>query len=245
MAQKTQLILVLKQALKSHGLTYVDVAETLNLSEASVKRLFAQSDLSLTRLDLICQRMGIEISDLVAEMVQQHANKQVSQLSHEQEQELASDATLLLVTVCVLNGWTIEELTAHYHLAETECVHYLAMLDTMGLITLLPQNRIRLRIATNFSWRPNGPIQHFFQDKLAADFFNTQFEQQHEQLVVLNGMLSDGAMAIFQRKLRQLVQDFDELNNEDRSLPLSERKGTTVVLAARNWQFGLFDHLRK
>ncbi len=245
MAQKTQLIATLKQSLKSHGLTYADVAKTLNLSEASVKRLFAQSHLSLARLDLICQMMGMEISDLVAQMNQQSSIKEVSQLSHDHEQVLADDPALLLIAVCVLNGWTIDDLTNHYHFTTTQCVHYLAMLDSMGLITLLPMNRIQLRIAVNFSWRTNGPIQHFFQQKLAADFFDTQFDQQHEQLMVINGMLSDSAMAIFQRKLRQLVAEFDELNNEDRSLPLSERKGTTVVLAARNWRYGLFDHLRK
>jgi len=245
MAQTVQLVSVLKQALKSHGLNYVDVAQHLELSEASVKRLFAQCRFSLERLDQICQMMGLEISDLVAEMSRQQTKQQLSQLTVEQEQELASDATLLLVTVCVLNGWSLAELVTHYHFSETECIHYLAVLDRMKLIQLLPLNRIKLLVAVNFTWLKNGPIQQFFQQQLAADFFDTRFDREHEQLTVMNGMLSDGAMAVFQRKLRQLAQDFDELNTEERALPLSERQGATVVLAVRNWQFGLFDHLRK
>lgn len=43
-------------------------------------------------------------------------------------------------------------------------------------------------------------------------------------------------MAIFQRKLTQLVHEFDELNNDDAALPLGKRTGTTVVLATRSWQ---------
>ena len=39
--------------------------------------------------------------------------------------------------------------------------------------------------------------------------------------------------------------EFDELNNDDVTLPLSECSGTTVVLAMRSWQYGLFESLRK
>jgi hypothetical protein len=189
--------------------------------------------------------MGMEISDLVADMNQQAMSNRVSQLTEQQETELVADTVLLLVTVCVLNGWTKADLQSHYHLMSVECIHYLAILDRLQLITLLPKNKIKLRVATNFTWRQNGPIQQFFQDTLAADFFKSTFGSQDEQLTVINGMLSDKAMMVFQRKLRQLALDFEALNNEDRVLPLSQRKGTTVVLAARDWQFGLFENLRK
>jgi len=189
--------------------------------------------------------MGMEISDLVVEMNQQAMASHISQLTGEQEQILVSDPVLLLVTVCVLNGWTMADLQSHYHLTEAECIGYLTRLDRLKLIVLLPMNVIRLSVASNFSWRQNGPIQQFFQQKLATDFFDTGFAQRHEYLTVLNGMLSDSAMQAFQRKLRQLAIEFEELNNTDRALPLAERKGTTLVLAARNWQYGLFDGIRK
>jgi DNA-binding Xre family transcriptional regulator len=245
MAQTIQLISTLKQALKVHGFSYRDVAEQLALSEASVKRLLSECRLSLERLDSICQMMGMEISDLVAEMNQQAMSNRVSQLSEQQEKELAADTVLLLVTVCVLNGWTLADLQSHYHLTSAQCIHYLAVLDRLQLISLLPKNKIKLRVAANFTWRQNGPIQQFFQHKLAADFFKSTFDRQDEQLTVINGMLSDKAMMIFQRKLGQLAQDFEALNKEESVLPLSLRQGTTVVLAARNWQFGLFESLRK
>jgi len=245
MAQTVALILTLKQTLKSRGFSYRDVAKQLALSEASVKRLLSECRLSLDRLDRICQMMGLEISDLVAEMNQQAKLSRVSGLSVAQEQELAADKVLLLVTVCVLNSWTMIDLQSHYHLTAAQCTHYLAVLDRLQLITLLPKNKIKLNIAANFTWRQNGPIQQFFQQKLAADFFDTTFDEQHEQLTVINGMLSDKAMVLFQRKLDQLAQDFEALNNEDRVLPLGQRQGITVVLAMRNWQFGLFEGLRK
>ncbi len=244
MAQTKQLIDTLKRSLKAHGLSYADVARQLTLSEASVKRLFAEANFSLARLDAICQMMDMEISDVVLLMSNQ-ARLMVSKLSFEQEQEIAADIALLLVTVCVLNRWTMPQLMEHFHLSEYQCIRYLVVLDNLKLIDLLAGNRIKLKVATNFKWLDNGPIQQFFQQKVAADFFNTQFTEQQEQLIVKNGMLSDAAMIVFHRKVEQLARDFDELNNEDAVLPLDQRRGTTAVFAMRSWQYGLFERLRK
>jgi len=243
-AQTKQLIECLKRALKAHGLSYIDVAQQLDLSEASVKRLFSESSFSLTRLDKVCQMMEMEISDLVLQM-NNESRSMLSGLSFKQEEDIAADIALLLITVCVLNRWTMMQLIDHFHLSEHQCVRYLAILDRLKVIELLAGNRIKLRVSPNFKWLDNGPIQQFFQQKLAADFFDSQFTQKNEQLIVINGMLSDSAMMIFHRKIQQLAREFDELNNEDAALELKEKKGTTVVLAMRSWQYGLFESMRK
>ena len=244
MAQTKQLIDSLKRALKAHGLSYIDVAQQLGLSEASVKRLFSESSFSLIRLDKVCQMMEMEISDIVLQM-NNDFRSMLSGLSFEQEEEIAGDIALLLITVCVLNRWTMPQLIEHFHLSEHQCIRHLAVLDRLKVIELLAGNNIKLRVSANFKWLDNGPIQQFFQQKLAADFFESQFTQQQEQLVVINGMLSDSAMMIFHRKIEQLAREFNELNNEDAALPLKQKKGTTVVLAMRSWQYGLFESLRK
>ncbi|MFW5426621.1 MAG: helix-turn-helix domain-containing protein [Methylophagaceae bacterium] len=244
MAQTTQLIDTLKRMLKSHGFSYADVAKQLSLSQASVKRLFSEQSFSLERLDKVCQMMEVEISDLVLQMNEQYSFM-LSELTLEQEQEIAGEVSLLLITVCVLNRWAMSDLIKHFHLTEHQCIHCLAILDKLKLIDLLPGNKIKLKVASNFKWRSNGPIQQFFQQKLAADFFDSKFSQKQEKLIVINGMLSHEAMSIFHRKLTQLVHEFNDLNNEDAALPLEQRTGTTVVLATRNWQYGLFDSLRK
>ena len=110
---------------------------------------------------------------------------------------------------------------------------------------MLPKNNIKLKVSANFKWLENGPIQLFFQQKLAADFLADKFNRPREQLIVINGMLSDEAMMIFHRKLQQLARDFEELNNQDAGLSLQQRRGSTVMLAVRDWQYGLFDQLRK
>jgi transcriptional regulator with XRE-family HTH domain len=244
MAQTHQLIEALKQALRAHGKTYRDVAGHLQLSEASVKRLFSEKSFSLQRLDQVCQLLGIEISDLVQAM-NESALGAISGLTLEQEREIVGDLGLLLITVCVLNRWSLEEMLANLDIPETRCIRHLARLDRLGMIELLPKNRVKLRVAPNFHWLENGPIQQFFLQKLQSDFFNSRFDQQQERLIVINGMLAPSSNAVFQRKLEQLVREFDELNNADAGLPFGQRNGTTVVLAMRRWRYGLFNRFQK
>lgn len=243
MAQTREIIDTLKKSLKAAGRTYADVAAELGLSEASVKRLFAQRSFSLARLDRVCHMLGMEISDLVQQMNEQQ--QRLQQLTVEQEQEITADVTLALVTVCVLNRWTMADMLSFFTIGETECIRHLAKLDRLKVIELLPGNRIRLLVAPNFSWRENGPIQGFFQQKIAREFFDTRFNRDDECLVVMNGMLSAQSNAEFQRKLRRLAREFEVLNNDDAALDFGDRQGTTLVLAMRGWKYGLFQPLIK
>lgn len=244
MAQTSQLIAVLKQALKARGKTYADTARYLNLSEASVKRLFSHKSFTLQRLDQVCQMIGIEISDLT-QMLHERVSAPITGLSLEQEQEVVGDLELLLITVCVLNRWTLAEIVEYFDISELRCIKHLARLDRLKMIELLPGNRVKLRVAPNFQWRENGPIQQFFLQKLQTDFFNSRFNQPHERLIVVNGMLNGSSFTVLQRKMERLAREFDQLCGDDAALPLDQRDGTTVVLAMRPWRYGLFSQFRK
>ena len=243
MSQTRELIETLKRALKSQGKTYADVARALGLSEASVKRMFSRQSFSLERLDRICGLLGIELSDLVQQMTaeQQHLRR----LTLEQERELTKDLTVVPVTVCTLNRRRLVDMVRFFQISEAECIRHLATLDRLGLIELLPGNRILLRVAPNFAWNEGGPIHAFFQKNISGEFFASRFENEEECLVVLNGMLSPRSNAEFQRRLRRLAHEFDMLNNDDSALDLKEKKGTTLVLAMRGWRYGLFRPLRR
>jgi DNA-binding Xre family transcriptional regulator len=242
-AQIHALVKTLKKQLKAHGKTYADVAKLLDLSEASVKRLFAEQNFTLQRLELICDLLELQFSELVGKMAQDQ--QQLSQLTEAQEKEVAADILLLLITVCVINGYTYQNILQHYEIKETECIQKLAQLDRLKIIELMPGNRIKLRVASNFNWLPNGPIQKFFHDKVQQDFFSSRFNKEHEKLVVLNGLLSNNSNLEFQKKVQRLANEFDHLSHEDKSLPIEQRFGTTIVLAMRQWQYSVFESFRK
>lgn len=243
MPQTQQLIDTLKYALKVQKRTYADVAGVLELSEASVKRLFADKNLSLLRLEQICQLLNMEISDLVQLMNQRSHN--ISQLTREQEEEIAGDRILLLVTVCALNRWTVADILAYFNIREVDAIRCLARLDRLKIIDLLPGNRVKLLISPTFHWIENGPIQQLFHSRLQNDFFDSRFDRQNEKLLVVNGMLSRKSNAVLQKKMERLAREFAELNDDDAGLPLDQRHGVTMVVAMSDWRFGLFADLRR
>jgi len=44
--------------------------------------------------------------------------------------------------------------------------------------------------------------------------------------------------------MERLGEEFSDLQRDDEQLPLTERRGTTMVLAVRQWEFGLFSQLK-
>lgn len=243
MPQITPLIKTLKRELKAQGKTYVDVAKLLNLSEASVKRLFAEENFTLQRLEVICHLLGLEMSDLMLKMASEQ--RRITQLTESQEKEIASDLILMLVTISVMNGFSYHDIVERYTISGTECIQKLAALDRLKLIELLPNNRVKLLIAPNFHWLPNGPIQRFFREKVEQEFFNSDFAKETELLIVTNGLLSRTSNAEFQKKMQRLAREFDELVQGDLGLPHDEHEGVSIVLAIREWRYSFFEGIRR
>lgn len=187
----------------------------------------------------------MEISDLVQEMQAAH-HRPISELSHAQEKEIADDLYLLMITVFVLNRWSLADIAQRYQFTEAQVIRYLAHLDRLRIIELQPGNRIKLLVASNFKWRDDDPIMQLFLSKIETEFFRTRFTKSNEKLLVLNGMLSDASSALFQRKLEQLAKDFDALSKDDANLAIGARQGCTLLPAMRDWDYTrLFGDQRK
>ena len=242
MAQVVALVEALKAALKASRMTYADVAASMGLSESSVKRKFSRREFTLAELDHICALCDMDLSGLLQLM--ENSGKRLRALTAEQEREIADDLGLLVVTVCVLNRWSFENILESYIFERHQLLQMLAKLDRLRLIELQPNNRIKLLVAPNFGWLPNGPIQQVFLKTIQQDFFAARFNQEDHELIVLNGMLCDSSNAEFRRKMERLAREFDLLNREDSSRPFEQRRGYTAVIALRDWHYKGFANLR-
>ena len=242
MAQVVALVDALKAALKTSRITYAGVAAGMGLSESSVKRKFSRREFTLGEIDLICSMCDMDLSGLLQLM--ESSGKRLQALTAAQEREIADDLGLLVVTVCVLNRWSFENILEAYIFEQHELVQMLAKLDRLRLIELQPNNRIKLLVAPNFGWLPNGPIQQVFLKTIQQDFFAARFNQEDHELIVLNGMLCDSSNAEFRRKMERLAREFDLLNREDTTRPFDQRRGYTAVIALRDWHYKGFADLR-
>ncbi len=243
MAQTPALIDILKQSLKTHRLTYADIASRLEMSEANVKRMFAKKRFSLHRIEQICELMQMEMSDLF--VLYEASRQRVNALTEQQEQELVGDEKLLLVAVSVRNQLSFEQIVEHYQISATECIQYLAKLDRLKIIDLLPDNRIKLRIDEYFSWLPGGPIERFFEREIQRQFLKSRFKGELEQRLFHFGLLGDTSSQIMIEKLKSLAHEFTELHKRDLHLPLHKRHNQGLMLAMRPWHLDVFEPLVK
>lgn len=243
MAQIKLIVETLKQELRKQGITYRQVANALDLSEASVKRLFAESSFTLARMAQICEMLHLEISDLVHQM---EKNIELThQLTLEQESELVSDVKLLMMAHFLMNKLEFKKIIEVYDISETEGIRLLARLDRMKIIELQPGNRVKLMISKNFKLIKRGPIERFYEKVVQDEFFHSPFDGPGEFRIYLSGIFSRNANAEIIRKIKRLVDDANELREESEALPLSERFGCSLIMAIRPWEVEVFDKLRR
>lgn len=241
MSQTPQLIATLKKALKANGVTYKTLAQKLSMSESSIKRIFAEENLSLQRLEQICAVINLDLSELVLQM--NRDKPRISELTEEQEKVAAADMRLLGVAFLVINGWTYDNILEHYTINPPDLVHYLLTLDKLRVIDLEPNNRIKLLISSSFSWRKNGPIQQALSQTVQKNFMEGDIENQGGQQHFISGMLSEGSQDEIFRQLDRLALLFNELKRQDQGLPLNQRDGFSLAVTIRPWRDGLLDEL--
>ncbi len=243
MVETTALMDALKKALRAKRITYAEVARGLELSEASVKRLLSRGGLTLERFETICHVAGISMVELVRETGR--GKDAVSQLDLAQERVIMSDVRLLLVAVCALNHLSVEDMVSVYDLTKADVIKLLLRLEKIDFLELLPENRIRLKVSRTFAWRPNGPIQQYFKARAQNEFFRAHFDGDNEIMLLSNATLPPATQALLVQRLKRLANEFAELHEEAKHLPLGERRGATLLLAMRPWELDEFHELRR
>ena len=234
---------VLRAELRAANLTYKTLAERIDMSESSVKRLFGQKDMPLSRLAQICQAGGIALEDVLRRAAD--ARPQADALTLTQETALVAKPHLLLVAICCLGHWTFEQIVENYRLTQAECIAAMAELDRLGLIELRPLNRYGMRVSHAFHWLPDGPVQQFFREHMVPDYFAGRFDGPGETLMCLPARLSAASAAEVAQKIAQLAAELARLHKHDRKLPAEERDGMSLVVGFRSWEFAAFTALRR
>ncbi len=243
MSTTADLVLAIKKELKATQMTYADLAQAIGMAESSVKRMLAGGDMSLSRVDEICRALRLDFAELSRRVAD--AQPLLREMTQEQERAVVSDKKLLLVAICVLSQWTVEQITAQYRLSEAECVKYLAQLDRIGIIELRPLNRYRLQLAKTFRWRPHGPVMNYFREHALLDYFAGGFDSAGEGVMLVHGSVSRTLAPAFLERLQRVAQDFAQQHQTDQKLSEKDREGYTLVLAMRSWEFEAFTQLRR
>jgi transcriptional regulator with XRE-family HTH domain len=243
MSLAVHLVDALKASLKRRGRTYAEVAVALGVSEATVKRDLSKRTLGLDRFAQICEAVGVTLEELTEQI---EARAELTEaLTYEQEQTIVGDPKLWLVSLCVLNHWTFDEIHERYDIAKPELTRHLLTLDGMNVLELHSENRIRLRLARNFRWLPDGPFIKTFREKLAKEFFEGVFDDQHEQFRLVAASLSQSSKQLVLARMRQLAEEVATMHVKDQRVPRKDKSNVTCVVALRDWEPHVFRALQR
>ena len=233
----------LKRCLKARAMTYAALARTLDLSEASVKRLFSSGSFSLKRVERVCRALDMDLFEVAR--LARGESPAATTLSVAQEQALSADARLLLVFHLLLADWTIEDIVRHYEISRAQCIELMTALDRLGLIELRARNDVRLRTARQVSWRPGGPVRRAYEAQVLGEFLGASFDEAGALLQFEAKELSTASREVMLRKLKRLQQEFNELAEIDSALHPEERESIGMVLAMRPYVLSVFTALRR
>ena len=195
--------------------------------------------MSLSRLDTICQVIGTDIYQLTEKA--RESRHHILELSYEKERELISDEKLLMIAVHLIYGWSYDLIREKYHVDIHEGQQYLTRLDSMRIIELLPENKVRVILSPNFQWIKDGPIQQFFESQVQSEFFTSHFTRQGELRLVVNGWMSMHSIEAFHENIHRLGKEFELHKQNDKTVPIEDKRGTTMVIAIRPWTLKVFE----
>ncbi len=241
MAEQALIVAELKHALRARGLTYAVVAKKLGLSVASIKRLFSSGDLSLKRVDQICELLETGLAEILRKARDRPA---ANQLTLAQEQEIVSDPKLFLIAWLVVNRAPLEDIVRSYNFTAREVLRHFYRLDQLRVIELQPGNRVRLLVSRHFSWREGGPVQRYIHQKLLREFNASHFVGPHDEFFFHGGEVSEAALGELKLALRNTSRQCAEIIEQDRG-PRENRHGAAFVLALRPWKYSGFGQFER
>ncbi len=243
MSTTRDLVKALKTELKAAGITYADLAEALGMAESSIKRVFARADMPLSRIDDVLRVLKMDFADLARKVAE--AQPLVGELTLEQEKAVVADRKLLLLAICCLSQWSLDQIVATYRLTEAECVKYLVQLDRLGILELRPLNRYRLRVAKGFRWRPRGPVLEYFRRHVADDYFDAGFDETGELVMLVHGQITTASAELLVERLRRVGQDFAQQHLAEQRLGDAQLRSYTLLVGLRSWLFAGFRELKR
>lgn len=236
MIQQEKISKTLKNIIKSKGFNYKNIAERLELSEASVKRLFSHNKFTLDQLVLICEVLNIELYELCRLALTNKTDG--NQLTLSQEQFLVDNPKYFITFYLLLNKWALDDIQIEYKLSLPELVHHLTQLDKQKIIELLPGNHVKLCVERPIRWIKKGPILEKYASMVKSEFINSDFSQDGT-LYFEAGELSPHSAALIKNEIEQFSKKIQKYIDADMTATFSKKVSYGFMVGFRPWVFSL------
>ncbi len=206
---------ILQDALRARRMTYADLAEVMNLSEPTIKRIFAARDCKLSRIIEICDALDLSLADVTDNAARQKPESLTLPMGT--ELALAADPQLFYFFI-LLRDLRGPEFTAQLMDLSPEQLHAMGMaLERLDLAEVDTGNKIRLLSHAPIRFRPNGPLLPLLRE-INLRFISKGITQpatpEDHFFTVSRRMRSESANEI-RREIEALTDRIAELARQD------------------------------
>lgn len=237
--QADRVIEILKKELKNKKMKYEDLAERLGMSVSGLKKSLASDDLSVSRLQKICEALGVPLVQVLAAA----DDEKVQDVYLTDEQE-----TLLLKKADVFHlYWKLrfENVPLHKYIADAksgreEVRGRLRQLEKVGLVRINPKGDLEFSDKGMIRWSNYGPLVEHLNRKWSAELIDSILTKKDPRNVLNLALLqlSEASFAEMKEELRQLLDKYSTQSRKDRlRLEASKIKKVAVLIAADEHQF--------
>lgn len=235
------LVETLKQALKTRHITYKALAVAWSLSEASVKRIMSQGDLTLERIEQACEIMQMSFGDLIR-LTPFQSDVQDQELLPEHEMEFAKEPKLFHFWFLLSEGQTIKAIEKRYEISSIEVQNFLSTLDRIHLIEWHPGNRVKILARNRVRFRKDGPMGKKIVLDAKESFLNADFKAGAEHLRFGIYKLNPQSAGRYKAKMDKLINEMKSESEIEASQAESVEFG--FLLALRPWTSPLLTALK-
>lgn len=223
----------LKKILKKKKWTYTAIAEQIDVSETSVKRLLNGTDGSIQKIAQICKLCDISFTELVDLSFKQ--NEKRFYLPTDTDEFFASYFNYFSFFILIYRfQWSIEQIQTTFNLTDASISKYLKKLEELKIIERHDCNKFKFLVEGNLHTTPqNGPLFNVWRQQTANNFIEhvikSSQDRQRYCLKDYTGQLTEQNYLNFISKLSDLSQEFLKQSHQD-SLMNDKKKLVPVSL---------------
>lgn len=208
----------IRKAMKARNVKYADLAKALDVSEPTIKRLFQDKDCKLSRLAEICDVLDISLNDIISN--DPRPDPSGNYLPMKVERELSENGSLFAVLILIIDGYTLKEIATIYDVEEKSVFLYARDLEKIGLIDIMPNNRVKLTFNGPLTWNPKGPLLRQIK-KTNQSFLSwvmNRSECDDTSFSSISRQMRPETAKLIQKDLADLLSRYIELSRQDRLL---------------------------
>lgn len=210
----------LKLILKRKKIRYHELAQQINLSESGLKKILNATDANFSKLSIICAAIDISLTDLLQE-VETLAYVE-AKFTKEQEKFFFHNKNFFyFYWLLVVERNDLAEIRSKYALTQQQMTTYLTKLDSLNLIELHANNRVKLPPARASRWVGEGPLTESIQKNWGEELWRDSFQKnQFHNIRYLN--LDPLAFKDLQNRLEEIEVEFVARSSRNQNMAMDK-----------------------